>query len=155
MRTQAGDIANAIAWAVVLVLACVAIPVADLLGFVGVFILGLLAWVICTHAELDDDTPIASTAAFRARLSPERSPEHRAAALAGRRLRLSPLRFYRWCGIALTVIGAAGFAWKRRVAGWRPGLFQAANVWFRYPLRQVRRSAARTCSAKGIGATAP
>jgi hypothetical protein len=110
MGIQTGKIANAMAWAVLLVLACVAILIADLLGFFGLLILGMLTWMICVQVELGDDTPTASTAVFRARMAPERSPERRAGALADRHLRLSPLRFYRWCGIALTVIGAAGFA---------------------------------------------
>jgi hypothetical protein len=117
MRTTAGEIANAIAWALVLVLAGVAIVVADVLGFVGVFILGLFTWMICTHMELDDATPTFGTSVFRASMSPERSSERRAAALAERQSRLSPLRFYRWCGIALTSIGAGGFVWQRWVAG--------------------------------------
>lgn len=116
-RSRAGEIANAIAWAVLLALIGVAILIADVLGFVGLFILGLLTWAVCTHVELDDDTPTASTAVFRARLSPVRSPEHRAAAHAERQMRLSPLPFYRWCGIALTVIGVAGFVWQRWGAG--------------------------------------
>jgi hypothetical protein len=116
-RSRAAEIVNAIAWAAVLLLAVLAILIADVLGFVGLFILGLLTWAICTHLVLDDDTPTASAAVFRARLSPERSPEHRAAALADRQVRLSPLRFYRWCGIALTAVGAVGFVWQRWLAG--------------------------------------
>jgi hypothetical protein len=115
MRGTAGDIANAVAWAVVLVLVGAAVLIADWLGFVGLFILGMLTWVVCVQVELGDDTPTASTAVFRARMSPERSPERRAAAQAERHVRLSPLRFYRWCGIALTVIGAGGFIWQRWV----------------------------------------
>jgi hypothetical protein len=69
MRTTAGEIANAIAWALVLVLTAVAILVADVLGFVGVFILGLFTWMICTHMELDDATPTFGTAVFRARMT--------------------------------------------------------------------------------------
>jgi hypothetical protein len=117
MRGTAGDIANAVAWAVVLVLVGVAVLIADWLGFVGLFILGMLTWVVCVQVELGDDTPTASTAVFRARMSPERSPERRAAAQAERHIRLSPLRIYRWCGIALTVIGAGGFIWQRWVGG--------------------------------------
>jgi hypothetical protein len=117
MRSLGGEIANAFAWALLLVLIGVAIVIADLLGFFGLFILGMLAWVICIQVELGDDTPTASRAVFRARMAQERSPERRAAALAERQLRLSPLRFYRWCGIALTVIGAAGFAWQLWVEG--------------------------------------
>ncbi len=117
MRSTAEEIANALAWAALLVLAGVAILIADRLGFAALFILGMLTWVICVQVELGDDTPTASTAVFRARMAPERSPERRAAAQAERQVRLSPLPFYRWCGIGLTVIGAAGFAWQRWVEG--------------------------------------
>ena len=113
MRTTAGEIANAIAWAALFALVGVAILIANRLGFVGLFILGLFTWVICVHVELDDDTPTFGTAVFRARMAAELSPERRAAALADRQVRLSPVPFYRWCGIALTLIGAAGFAWQR------------------------------------------
>jgi hypothetical protein len=117
MRSTAGEIANALAWVVLFGLIGVAVVIANWLGFVGLFILGMLTWVICVQVELSDDTPTAGTAVFRARLSPERSPERRAAAQAERQVRLSPLRFYRWCGIALTAIGAGGFIWQRWVAG--------------------------------------
>jgi hypothetical protein len=112
MRVRAGEIANAIAWAFVLVLAAVAILIAYLLGFFGLVILGLFTWLICTHLELEDDTPVSSPAIYRARLQQARTPEQRAAATADRQTRLSPLRFYRLCGIALTVIGAGGWAWQ-------------------------------------------
>lgn len=117
IRSTAGDIANALAWAAVLGLAGIAIRIADWLGFAGLFSLGMLTWVIRTEVELDDDTPTSGIAIFRARMAQERSPERRAAALAERQVRLSPLRFYRRCGIALTAIGAAGVAWQRWVAG--------------------------------------
>ena len=78
MRNTAGEIANALAWAVLLVLVGVAILIADWLGFAGLFILGMLTWVICTQVELGDDTPIASAAVFRAKMAQERSPERRA-----------------------------------------------------------------------------
>jgi hypothetical protein len=117
MRSTAGEIANALAWAVLLVLVGVAILIADRLGFAGLFILGMLTWVICTQVELGDETPTASIAVFRARMAPERSPERRAAAQTERQVRLSPLPFYRWCGVALTGIGAVGFVWQHWVAG--------------------------------------
>jgi hypothetical protein len=117
MRSTAAEIANALAWAILLALAGVAILIADRLGFVGLFILGLLTWVICTQVELGDDTPTASVAVFRARMARERSPERRAAVQAERQVRLSPLPFYRWCGIGLTVVGVVGFVWQRFAAG--------------------------------------
>jgi len=117
MRSTAGEVANALAWAVLLVLVGVAVLIADWLGFAGLFILGMLTWVICTQVELGDDTPTASAAVFRARMAPERSAERRAAVVAERQARLSPLRFYRWCGVALTAIGAVGFVWQRWEGG--------------------------------------
>ena len=66
MRSTAGDIANALAWAAVLGLAGVAIRIADWLGFAGLFSLGMLTGVIRTEVELDDDTPTSSIAVFRA-----------------------------------------------------------------------------------------
>jgi hypothetical protein len=57
MRSTVAEIANALAWAVLLVLVGVAILIADLLGFAGLFILGMFTWVICTQVELGDDTP--------------------------------------------------------------------------------------------------
>ena len=113
MRSRAAEFVNALAWALVLILAAFAILVAYLLGFVGLLILGLLTWLICTDLELGDATPAASVAVFRALMEPSRAPEQRAAEQAERRARLSPLPFYRWCGIALTIIGAAGFLWQR------------------------------------------
>jgi hypothetical protein len=117
MRTLGGEIANALAWAALLVLVGVAILIANWLGFAGLFILGMLTWVICTQVELGDDTPAASTAVFRARMATERSPERRAAVVAERQARLSPLQFYRWCGVALTAIGAGGFVCQRWLGG--------------------------------------
>ena len=117
MRSTAGEIANALAWAALLGLAGVAILIADRLGFAGLFLLGMLTWVICVQMELSDDTPTASIAVFRARMAPERSPERRAAARAERQVRLSPLPFYRWCGVVLTGVGAVGFVWQRFAAG--------------------------------------
>lgn len=112
MRSRAAQFVNALAWAVVLVLAAFAILVAYLLGFVGLLILGLLTWLICTDLDLGDATPASSVAVFRALMESSRAPEQRAAEQAERRARLSPLPFYRWCGIVLTVIGAAGFLWQ-------------------------------------------
>jgi hypothetical protein len=117
MRTTAGEIANALAWAALLALVGVAILIADWLGFAGLFILGMLTWVICVQVELGDDTPTAGIAVFRARMTAERSPERRAAAREERQVRLSPVPFYRWCGIVLTAIGVAGFVWQRWMAG--------------------------------------
>jgi hypothetical protein len=117
MRSTIGEIANALAWAALLGLVCVAILIADRLGFAGLFILGMLTWVICVQMELSDDTPTASIAVFRARMAPERSPERRAAVQTERQVRLSPLPFYRWCGIGLAGVGAFGFVWQRFAAG--------------------------------------
>jgi hypothetical protein len=40
------------------------------------------------------------------------SLEQQAAAREEKAQALAPLRFYRWCGIALIVAGLAGFGWQ-------------------------------------------
>jgi len=113
MRFSAGDAANAAAWIVILALICGAVVMAAVLGFVGLLILGGMTWLVCVRAEMDQDTPTWGAEVFRARMGGQGSPEQRAAMLEERRAFVSPLRFYRRCGIVLAVIGAAGFIWQQ------------------------------------------
>lgn len=99
------------------VLICTAVVMADVLGFMGLLILGSATWLVCARAEMDQDTPTWGTEVFRARLDRTSSPEQRAAMLDERRAFTSPLRFYRWCGIFLTIVGLAGFVWQQRLLG--------------------------------------
>jgi hypothetical protein len=112
MRLSAGDVANAFAWAVLIGLIAVAFVMVEILGPFGLVVLGLLILFICTAYNLHDDVPIGSAEVFKARMDANGSPEQRAAAREDRRLSLSPLRFYRWCGLVLLVGGLAGFAWQ-------------------------------------------
>ncbi len=113
MRFSASAVANGLAWVVVFCLIGVAAVVANVLGFFGLMILGVLMWLICTLANLNQDAPTWGVEVFRARMSGHGSPEQRAAMLEERQAFVSPLRFYRWCGIGLALMGAAGFAWQQ------------------------------------------
>ena len=74
------------------------------LGAFGVILFGLFVIFICTSGELREHSPT---------LAVGRSPEQRAA-IAEERLRsVAPLKFYRWCGIVMLVIGIAGFVWEQ------------------------------------------
>ena len=86
---------------------------ATLLGFMGLLILGMITWLVCVLADLNQDTPTWGTEVFKARMGSHGSPEQRAAMLEERRAFVSPLRFYRWCGVFLAVIGFAGFVWQQ------------------------------------------
>jgi len=86
--------------------------VANRLGFVGLLILGGATALVCTMAELNEDSPTWGAHVFRARTEGGGSPERRAQLDAERQAFMSPRRFYRRCGFALAVIGAIGVAWQ-------------------------------------------
>lgn len=113
MRPSAGEIANAVAWIVLLGLAVLAVLIANRLGFAGLFLLGAGTWFVCTIADLDQDAPTYGVETFRRRLNTGGSAEQRAAAAAERQAAVGPLRFYRRCGMALAIVGAAGFTWQQ------------------------------------------
>ena len=54
-------------------------------------------------------TPSAEFSGVRAYI-----PEQRAAIAEERVRSVAPLKFYRWCGIVIVVIGIAGFVWEQR-----------------------------------------
>jgi hypothetical protein len=113
MRFSAGTVANAAAWAVLAVVIAVAFVTVNLLGPAGIAILGLFVLFICTAVNLYEDAPSWGTEVFKARIASHGSPEQRAAMIDEKRASLSPLRFYRWCGVVLVVAGAAGFTWQQ------------------------------------------
>ena len=111
MRFSLDRAANAAAWGVVFLLAAAAIVIVAILGFAGLLVLGLATWLVCTMAALDQEAPTWGVEVFKARMNRPANPEQRAAEAADRAAITSPLSFYRWCGVALTAIGTAGFAW--------------------------------------------
>lgn len=113
MRFSACTVANAAAWGVIVLLIGAAVLVANRLGFMGLLLLGSAAWLVCVRAELDQNTSTWGTEVFKTRMNERRSPEQHAAMLEDRRAFVSPLRFYRRCGMILAVIGAAGFIWQQ------------------------------------------
>ncbi len=112
MRFSLGTAANGLAWLVIVGLIGLALLAADRLGFLGLLLLGLMTWLVCTLVALDEAAPTWGAEVFRSRMSGSGSPEQRAAACAEHDAALSPVRFYRWCGIALVAVGAAGLAWQ-------------------------------------------
>ncbi len=112
-KLSAGTVANAAAWGLIAVLIGAAALVANRLGFMGLLLLGSATWLACIRAELDQDTPTWGTEMFKARMDGRRSPEQHAAMLEERRAFVSPLRFYRRCGMVLAAAGAAGFIWQQ------------------------------------------
>lgn len=113
MRFSLNTAANAAAWAAVFGLAGCALVVVTILGPFGLILLGLLTLFVCTSMELREDMPSWGAEVFRARLNAAQSPEQRAAQQEEKTQWLSPLRFYRWCGITLLIAGIAGFVWQQ------------------------------------------
>ena len=114
MQLRATDIANATAWAAILVLIAFAFVLVHLLGPFGLILLGLGILFVCTSISLREDNPTWGAEVFRAQQAKPNAPEHRAAQIEERTLSRAPLRFYRWCGMALLVAGITGFLWQLR-----------------------------------------
>lgn len=111
-RFSATALGNAVAWGGFVVLLCVAVWVAQALGFAGLFLLGGVTWLVCSRAAMDSETPTWGVEVMRARMTRARSVEERAAVEHERQAFASPLRFYGRCGMALAGAGAVGFAWQ-------------------------------------------
>jgi len=113
MLISPGTVANAAAWAILFGLIGVAFVLVVVLGPFGLILLGLFTLFVCTSVGLREDAPTWGTEVFKARTASHSSPEQRAAMAEERERSLAPLRFYRWCGVALIVVGIAGFAWMQ------------------------------------------
>jgi uncharacterized protein (DUF58 family) len=74
------------------------------LGAFGVILFGLFIIFICASGELRENSPTSAVG---------RSPEERAAIAEERVRSVASLKFYRWCGFVLLVIGIAGFVWEQ------------------------------------------
>jgi len=112
----ARSVLNAIALSVLLVVSILVFVTVSHVGFIGVGVIGMLMWVICNLIELDAPASVDDTLASftrREQLRAGQRAEERAAALADRLLSLQSIRFYRYLGAALSVIGIGGFALSR------------------------------------------
>jgi hypothetical protein len=109
---------------IALAVAAVGWLVASLLAFVlvtrftfaGIGLIGLLMWFITTRMELEKDaavgsgwTPSLIASQYEARQ--KMSEEQRAAYREEQSVAMHSVRFFRHLGIALTLIGGAGFAY--------------------------------------------
>jgi len=74
-----------------------------LLGAFGVILFALFIIFICTSGELHENSPTLAVGG---------SPEQRAATAEERVRSVTSLKFYRWCGFVLLVIGVTGFVWE-------------------------------------------
>ena len=115
MRISAAALANGLAWGVFALIFAAAVVMADVLGFLGLLIIGAITWLVCARAAQDDNPGWRNWQAFQ-RIAPDEagpaSREQRAARWAEWQVGLDPIRFFGRCGMALTLIGAAGFAWQ-------------------------------------------
>jgi hypothetical protein len=119
MRAPATMLVTVFAWTVLIVLIGVAFVMVEILGPFGLIVLGLIVLFVCTQYHLNDDVPAWGTEVFRARMASRGSPEQRAAMREEKRVTMSPLRFYRYGGVALLVAGVAGFVWQYSQGGSR------------------------------------
>ncbi len=104
---------TALGW---LVASLIAFLLVATLTFAGIGLIGLLLWFICTRIELEKDaavgsgwTPSLIASQYEARQ--KMSEEQRAAYREEQSVAMHSVRFFRHLGIALVVIGGAGFVW--------------------------------------------
>jgi hypothetical protein len=102
---------TALGWLVASLLAFVLVAS---LTFFGIGLIGLLLWFVCTRMELEKDAAVGSgwspeliASQYEARQ--KMSPEQRAADREDQTLAMHSMRFFKNLGMALTLIGAAGF----------------------------------------------
>lgn len=112
MRLSATTVVNSVAWLGIFALVALSLGVVAVLGFPGVLILGLLTAVTCVRAELSERTPTWGQAVFEATATRGRSAEERTAGAEAARRAISPLRYYRGCGLVLIAAGLLGTAWQ-------------------------------------------
>jgi hypothetical protein len=102
MKPRTHIVGNGLGWLALALLFGIAVVMVDVLGFVGLIILGAATAMICTRAAIAESRTG----------SPPSRPEERAALSAEQEASLAPLRFFSRCGLAVAAIGAAGFAWQ-------------------------------------------
>jgi len=110
------SILMAIALAGWLVAGVIAFMVVAYTSFFGVAVVGLVLWFICTRFELEEEGVVGnisttSLLASQLRARNELPREQRAAQRHAHSLAMQTAHFFRNLGIALTLIGAAGFLW--------------------------------------------
>ena len=85
-------------------------------GFAGIGVIGLLLWYICVRIDLEKDAAVSSGWAPHLIVSQKEARDRmtgdeRARWRHEQSLGLQSVRFFRHIGMALTLIGAAGFLW--------------------------------------------
>ena len=104
--------AECLAWAALLVLAGAALLIVNRLGFLGLGLLGLLTWFVCTMMALNEDVPTWGEHVFRARMTQRARGASRDGPARDSARFVPDVVFYRRCGMGLAAAGAAGFVWQ-------------------------------------------
>lgn len=83
-------------------------------GFLGIAVVGLLMWFICTIVDLELDGAVGSGMspgflAHQVKAKVEVSRAERAARFGEKLLEAQSVRLFKWLGAALALIGMAGF----------------------------------------------
>jgi hypothetical protein len=115
MRISGRELAGGLAVAGLLAMIVLAMAFVARLGFLGIGVIGLLAWLVCTRIELEKDAAVGSAFTpdlyarqIRARAAMTRS--EKAADRQEQTTLLQVVRFFKRLGIGLAAIGFAMFA---------------------------------------------
>jgi hypothetical protein len=85
-------------------------------SFAGIGVMGLMLWFVCVRMELEKDAAIGTgrtpeLVAMQHEARQRMSEDERMSARHEQSLGLQSMRFFKHLGMALTLIGAAGFLW--------------------------------------------
>jgi hypothetical protein len=107
--------------AILFVVAAMGLMVASVLAFLlvascsffGIALIGLLIWFTCTRVELEKDSAGTSPSliARQYEVRQNMSQSERDSYRQEQSLAMQSVRFFRYLGIGLTLIGGVGFAW--------------------------------------------
>ncbi|HEV3490509.1 MAG TPA: hypothetical protein VG224_07845 [Reyranella sp.] len=97
-----------------LIAAVIAFMIVAYTSFFGIAVVGLMIWFVSIRVDLEQEGPVGVGVspgffARQVRRRAEMSPAERAAVRGEKSLEAQSTRFFRHLGIALTLIGAAGF----------------------------------------------
>ena len=109
------SIIMAFVWSGWLIASVIAFMIVAYAGFFGVAVIGLMIWFVCARVDMEQDGGVVGAGvspgflAQQLRTRTEMSHAERAALRGRQLLEAQSTRFFKYLGVALTVVGLGGF----------------------------------------------
>jgi hypothetical protein len=108
-------IVMAFVWSGWLIASVLAFMIVAYASFFGVGVIGLMIWFVCARVDMEDEGGVVGSGfspgflAHQVRTRAEMSRSERAAQHGRRLVARQTVRFFKYLGVTLTVLGFAGF----------------------------------------------